>query len=79
MLDVPKPGSHFYSAYQAALDWCDDVPGGAMHDDCVAGSIASLSLREQVAADRTTLLEGAVLLVLVTAALMVTRRQIRRQ
>jgi hypothetical protein len=78
MLDVPKPESRFHGAYEIALDWCDDVPQGKTHDDCVVGSMASMSVWEQVALDRATLLEGALVLALVAGAVSVTRRRFRR-
>jgi hypothetical protein len=78
MLDVPKPESRFYGAYEIALDWCDDAPQGKTHDDCVVGSLASMSVWEQVAADRATLLEGALLLALVAAIALIASRRFRR-
>ena len=78
MIDVPKPGSHFYGAYEIALDWCDDAPQGKKHDDCVVGAIASLSARQQVAADRATLAEGAVVFAVFAGVAVIVARRFRR-
>ncbi|TDK39558.1 hypothetical protein E2F50_05455 [Rhizobium deserti] len=78
MLDAPKSESRLHDAYEIALDWCDDAPQGKMHDDCVVGSMASMSVREQAAADRATLLEGAFLLALVAAVALIAGRKFRR-
>ena len=81
MQNVPKPGSPFFAAYQVALDWCDDVPdGNPDHDDCIIGSLGTISMRAQVAADRTTLLETAfVVIVFCSLAVLLSRRLARRR
>jgi hypothetical protein len=80
MQNTPKIGSPFFPAYQVALDWCDHVPDGMQdHDDCIVGSLGTITLGQQFAADRTAFLETALLLaVLVALAVFVQRRLTRR-
>ena len=49
-----------------------------MHDDCLVGSMASMGVWQQVAADRATVLEGAFVLALVAAVALVAGRRLRR-
>jgi hypothetical protein len=81
MQNTPKSGNPFFPAYQTALGWCDHVPAGVQdHDDCIVGSLGSISTQQQLAADRTDFLETALLLaILVTLALFVRRRLTRRR
>jgi hypothetical protein len=79
MQNIPRPGNPFFAAYRVALDWCDDIPAGQGHDDCVVGSLGSISLRAQSSADRIQVLEtGLLIAALMAMVFLLSRRLIRR-